>query len=89
MLDEPNSNPDEAGERALNAAMDNIRKLGGTVLLVSHRQTAIPLADRIVVLEMAALSSTEREDELLARVPKTTDPANLESTAIKAAPPTG
>ena len=90
VLDEPNSNLDEAGERALNAAMDNIRKLGGTVLLVSHRQTAIPLADRIVVLENGGIKFNGTRDELLARVPKTTDPANSrESTAIKAAPPTG
>ena len=56
-------------------------------MLVSHRQTAIPLADRIVVLENGGIKFNGTRDELLARVPKTTDPANSrESTAIKAAP---
>ena len=90
VLDEPNSNLDEAGERALNAAMDTTREIGGTVLLVSHRQTAIPLADRIVVLENGGIKFNGTRDELLARVPKTTDSAtSRESVSVKAAPPTG
>jgi ATP-binding cassette, subfamily C, bacterial EexD len=50
LLDEPNSNLDEAGERALNGAIQVLKSAGSTVILVSHRQTALPLADHLIVM---------------------------------------
>ena len=50
ILDEPNSNLDEAGEKALNSAVQTLKANGSTVILVSHRQTVLPLADLLMVL---------------------------------------
>ena len=40
VLDEPNSNLDDAGERALHSAIATLKAAGSTVLIVSHRQGA-------------------------------------------------
>jgi len=50
VLDEPNANLDEAGEVALAQAVQKLRAHGSTVVLISHRQGAIALADRLLVL---------------------------------------
>ena len=50
ILDEPNSNLDESGEKALSSAIQTLKANGSTVILVSHRQTALPLADLLLVL---------------------------------------
>jgi ATP-binding cassette, subfamily C, bacterial EexD len=51
LLDEPNSNLDEAGERALNGAIQGLKSAGSTVILVSHRHTALPLVDHLIVMK--------------------------------------
>ena len=51
LLDEPNSNLDEAGEHALNGAIQTLKSVGSTVILVSHRQTALPLVDHLIVMK--------------------------------------
>ena len=51
VLDEPNSNLDDAGERALHSAIATLKAAGSTVLIVSHRQGALKLADYILALK--------------------------------------
>ncbi len=50
VLDEPNANLDETGERAMAAAVHQLRKRGSTIFLISHRPTAMALADRVVIM---------------------------------------
>ncbi len=51
VLDEPNSNLDDAGEEALHKAIATLKAAGSTVLIVSHRQGALKLADYILALK--------------------------------------
>jgi PrtD family type I secretion system ABC transporter len=51
VLDEPNANLDRAGDEALSAAIDGMRKRQQTVVLVSHRVQAIGKADLLLLLE--------------------------------------
>lgn len=51
VLDEPNSNLDTAGERALLAAITAARNEGTTVVLIAHRPSVIGIADKILVLK--------------------------------------
>lgn len=51
VLDEPNANLDRAGDEALAAAVEGMRKRGQAVILVSHRVQAIGMADTILYLE--------------------------------------
>lgn len=50
VLDEPNSNLDEMGESALASVIESFKRKGATILLVSHRQAALKLADDVVEL---------------------------------------
>lgn len=50
VLDEPNSNLDEVGEQALVAAIVDFRKRGKTVVLVTHRSSAIGATNKLLLL---------------------------------------
>ena len=50
VLDEPNSNLDKQGDKALNAAIQYMRGQKKTVIIVSHRQTAIAAVNKVLVL---------------------------------------
>ncbi|PVZ39525.1 type I secretion system permease/ATPase [Pseudomonas sp. CC120222-01a] len=50
VLDEPNSNLDSHGETALANALAQLKALGRTVVLVTHRSAALAQADKLLVL---------------------------------------
>ncbi len=50
VLDEPNSNLDVEGDRALSAAVQAVRARGGIAVVVAHRPSALTAVDRILVL---------------------------------------
>lgn len=50
VLDEPNSNLDGAGDVALGAAVDSVKRRGGVVVLVTHRTSSLPLVDDLLLL---------------------------------------
>ena len=51
VLDEPNASLDEAGERALVQALQELRRRRRTIVLVTHRHPAVQLADMVLVLQ--------------------------------------
>ena len=50
VLDEPNSNLDEVGEQALVAAIAEFRKRGKTIVLITHRSSAIGTTNKLLLL---------------------------------------
>lgn len=50
VLDEPNSNLDEAGEFALYKALGALKEKGTTVVIISHRPGVLSQVDKILVL---------------------------------------
>ncbi|MBA2964802.1 MULTISPECIES: type I secretion system permease/ATPase [Ramlibacter] len=50
VLDEPNSNLDEAGEQALVEAILDLRKAGKTLVLITHRTSAIGVTTKLLLL---------------------------------------
>lgn len=50
VLDEPNSNLDEAGEQALLAAIAEARKQGRTLVLIAHKPSLLVGTDKLLVL---------------------------------------
>ncbi|UGQ45472.1 type I secretion system permease/ATPase [Massilia endophytica] len=50
VLDEPNSNLDEAGEAALLQAVNDLRQRGKTIVLITHRTSAIAATNKLLVL---------------------------------------
>ncbi|WPG39665.1 type I secretion system permease/ATPase [Variovorax sp. EBFNA2] len=84
VLDEPNANLDDAGEAALLRAIRELKAKGKTVLLVTHRQGAVGVADRLMVLSDGELTADGPRDAVLAwlrRPPPVMRPAALVQSA--------
>jgi PrtD family type I secretion system ABC transporter len=50
VLDEPNSNLDDLGEKALLLALEQLRAMGTTVVMVSHKPSLLAGVDKILLL---------------------------------------
>lgn len=50
VLDEPNSNLDEAGEVALTRAIEKLRQLQKTTIVISHRNSTIKVTNKLLIL---------------------------------------
>src|SRR5262249_50569625 len=55
VLDEPNSNLDDEGERALARAIEQLKADRRTIVIVTHRTSALASADRIMVMSLGQL----------------------------------
>lgn len=51
VLDEPNSNLDAAGDKALNGAVQYMRSLNKTVIIISHRPAAMAAVNKVLMLK--------------------------------------
>lgn len=65
VLDEPNANLDDAGERSLLDAVKNLRMAGKTVILVTHRPSVLAVADLLVVMQNGKIVKCGPRDEVL------------------------
>jgi ATP-binding cassette subfamily C protein/ATP-binding cassette subfamily C protein EexD len=68
VLDEPNSNLDEEGERALAAAIERLKADKRTVLVITHRPAALANADRIMIMSLGQMVAIGPREELLSKV---------------------
>ncbi len=66
VLDEPNANLDDAGERSLLEAVVNLRNSGKTVILITHRPNVLGAADLLVVMQGGRIIHCGPRDEVLA-----------------------
>ncbi len=66
VLDEPNANLDEAGERSLLDAVSDLKKAGKTVILITHRPNALAAADLLAVMQKGKIVHCGPRDEVLA-----------------------
>ena len=75
VLDEPNANLDDAGERSLLEAVADLRRSNKTVILITHRPSILGAADLLVVMrDGRILHCGPRNDVLAALNPKNTTP---------------
>ncbi len=63
VLDEPNSNLDDAGEKALFDAIQTLKAQGKTILLVTHRKHILGISDRVLVMDEGAVKWYGKRDE--------------------------
>jgi ATP-binding cassette subfamily C protein PrsD len=68
VLDEANSNLDDAGDRALAEAVTGHRQRGGIVVMITHRPATLGPATHIAVLATGKLADYGPRDEVLKRV---------------------
>ncbi|OPB02788.1 peptidase [Pseudomonas fluorescens] len=65
VLDEPNSNLDTVGEAALASAIVQMKAQGSSVVLVTHRSSALAQADKLLVLNEGRLQAFGPSQEVL------------------------
>jgi PrtD family type I secretion system ABC transporter len=75
VLDEPNSSLDEPGMHALNQAIVNAKRAGQSVLIMSHRSSALAECDKVLMLENGRQRAFGPRDEVMQRVSR--GPATL------------
>lgn len=68
ILDEPNSNLDEAGESALTRAISGVRSRGGIVIAIAHRPSALAAVDKVLVLAKGSVVAFGPKAEVLKQV---------------------
>jgi ATP-binding cassette subfamily C protein len=68
VLDEPNSNLDEEGDRALTDAIAAARKRGAIVIVIAHRPSALAAVDQVLVLSDGKQMRFGAKDEVLRAV---------------------
>ena len=66
VLDEPNANLDDAGDRALLQAVLDLKKQGATVFLISHRMNVLSVADEIFSMQNGRIAHYGKKEEVLA-----------------------
>lgn len=69
LLDEPNANLDADGERQLNAALLQLKRDRVTVVVVTHRQPVLSIADRVMLMHSGQIEcfGTREQVETWAR----------------------
>lgn len=68
VLDEPNSNLDETGERLLAEALGKLKQSGATVFVITHRSGVLAAVDRLLVLNQGELGLYGPRDKVLAHL---------------------
>lgn len=68
VLDEPNSNLDTDGERALALAMTKAKANGTTVVAITQRHSLLRCVDRIMVMDKGAISAIGERNQILAMI---------------------
>jgi len=76
VLDEPNSNLDNDGSQALNAAIKIAKSEGKIVFIMAHRPAAIQECDVLLVIENGARKAFGPKDEVLREMVKNHDQIN-------------
>ncbi len=66
VLDEPNANLDDAGERSLLEAVKDLRSAGKSVILITHRPGILAVADLLVEMREGRIAQCGARDEVLA-----------------------
>lgn len=75
VLDEPNANLDDVGEKALVATVQELRRKGKSVVLITHRPGAVALADRLLILRDGCIEHFGPRDEVIAKLKLLAGPA--------------
>lgn len=81
VLDEPNASLDEAGEKALQQLLLDLKSRGVTTVAITHRATLLASADKVVVLSDGQVAMFGPRDEVLAQLKKANEQARARAMA--------
>jgi ATP-binding cassette subfamily C protein EexD len=71
VLDEPNSNLDDAGEYALMMTISTLKDKGVTVVLVTHKKSILALADKLLVMKDGKVHYFDETQKVLTALSQT------------------
>ncbi len=86
VLDEPNSNLDEAGEKVLANILLSLKRRGCTSIVITHRKNLLEIADKILVLHEGQVATFGARGDVLSRLAKARErgpSSNASSAAMK------
>ena len=75
ILDEPNSNLDDQGEKELVLALNRIKSSGCTTLVITHRTMILQCVDKMLVLKEGQRAAFGPKNDVLAALTKQQAPA--------------
>ncbi|MBI5259523.1 MAG: type I secretion system permease/ATPase [Burkholderiales bacterium] len=78
VLDEPNSNLDEAGEKALLLLLQGLKARGATAVVITHRTTLLSAVDKLLVLNEGQTAAFGPRDDVLAALKKANEQARAQ-----------
>lgn len=84
LLDEPNSNLDEVGERALASAIFQLKMTGATIFVITHRTSILAHLDRLLVMQNGGISMYGPRDQVMAELNKQAAAAQVSTGASPA-----
>lgn len=84
VLDEPNSNLDDAGEQALVRAVQDLKAHGSTVVVITHRTNIVGVVDRLMVLREGTLQLFGPRNEVLSTLARAAQAAGAQGTLAPA-----
>jgi ATP-binding cassette subfamily C protein len=68
VLDEPSSNLDAEGDKALTDAILGVRQRGGIAIVIAHRRSALAAVDQVLALALGRAQAMGPRDEVLAKL---------------------
>lgn len=81
VLDEPNSNLDSEGEAALANCLEQLKAMGKTVIVVTHKANLLSLSDKTLILQNGSVQRFVPTKELLQPQPQQTAPVRTVQVA--------
>ncbi|MFM7083576.1 MAG: type I secretion system permease/ATPase, partial [Hyphomicrobium sp.] len=67
VLDEPNSNLDAEGDKALLGAIEGVKKRNGIIIVISHRPSVLQAFDLVMIMAEGRAMAFGPRDEVLAK----------------------
>ncbi len=85
VLDEPNSNLDDMGEQALVAAINDLRSRGKTIVLITHRTSALSTTNKLLLLRDGMAQMFGPTNQVLAELAKANQQQSQQAQQAKQA----
>jgi ABC-type protease/lipase transport system fused ATPase/permease subunit len=68
ILDEPDANLDEAGEKALMAALSHLKQQGVTTIMITHKPALLQAVDKILVLQEGRMTGFDDKTKIFGKM---------------------
>jgi ATP-binding cassette subfamily C protein EexD len=82
LLDEPNSNLDQAGDQALINTLASLKQQGRTVIVITHRSNVLSQADKILLLVNGEIALYGPRDQVMTSLQQSAAKAQAQQSEV-------